>query len=950
MTTEEFEKIVKDWLATAKHPKTKRAYTEMVYQPMLELLAYLRANGFKTFIVSGGGIEFMRALAEQVYGIPPEQVVGSSGKTKFEMRDGKPVLVKLPEVNFVDDKDGKPIGIQTAHRPPSDRRVRQFRRRPADAAMDRRRRRRALLPLRPPHRRRARVGLRPRVAHRTARQGPRRSEGPRLDRREHEGRLGARVPFRVRGRRSTILIALGGLVGVGLLVWTIVRPPAKTEPSADPSKATTAGYVRNDRCVDCHQAQATAWASSHHAHAMAPASPTSVRGSFDDAELRHDGITSRFFRRDGKFVVHTDGPAGTPADFEVKFTFGVDPLQQYLVELDPGHVQALTIAWDTERRRWFDLLPDETPPLGDVLHWTGRYQSWNGMCASCHSTNVRKAYDAAADRYATTWSEINVSCQSCHGPGERHVAWAQNAASGDRGLVVDFRAGSEREIETCAPCHARRSELTAAPVPGNALYDDFLPALLTPDLYHADGQQLGEVYEYGSFRQSKMYQAGVRCTDCHDPHTATLRSDGDALCVRCHQTSPDTARFPGLPAKTYDSPAHHHHQASVACVDCHMPARNYMIVHARRDHAIRVPRPDLTVKLGTPNACASCHADREPQWAADAIARWYPARPQDTHYGEILAAGRAGGPDAEAALAKLVAAPSEPGIVRATAANLLGRYGASSVGVSVAATRDPDPAVRTAAAGSLLRVPAEGRSPLVAPLLSDPVRAVRIEAARVLASVPADRVDASLRRAFDAATAELVAAQQVSLDMPGSHLNLAVLHESRGDGAAAEGAYRHALRLDPDFTPARLNLSRLLNGLGRNADAERVLADGLARVPAQGELAYSLGLLLAEEQRLAEAAEMLGRAADLLPGRARARYNHALALQQLGRRDDAERAFVQAHAIDPADPGIVYALTVLYVQGGAWPKALASAERLAAMAPDDPQVQAFVADVRRRGR
>jgi phosphoserine phosphatase len=112
MTTEEFEQIVKDWLATAKHPTTQRPYTEMVYQPMLELLAYLRANGFKTFIVSGGGIEFMRPWAERVYGIPPEQVVGSSIKTKYEVRDGRPVLARLPELNFIDDKEGKPVGIQ----------------------------------------------------------------------------------------------------------------------------------------------------------------------------------------------------------------------------------------------------------------------------------------------------------------------------------------------------------------------------------------------------------------------------------------------------------------------------------------------------------------------------------------------------------------------------------------------------------------------------------------------------------------------------------------------------------------------------------------------------------------------------------------------------------------------------------------------------------------------
>ena len=111
MTTAEFEKIVADWIATAKHPKFKRPYTECIYQPMVELLAYLRANGFKTFIVSGGGIEFMRPWTEKVYGVPPEQVVGSSIKTKYEMRDGKPVLMRLPEMNFIDDKAGKPVGI-----------------------------------------------------------------------------------------------------------------------------------------------------------------------------------------------------------------------------------------------------------------------------------------------------------------------------------------------------------------------------------------------------------------------------------------------------------------------------------------------------------------------------------------------------------------------------------------------------------------------------------------------------------------------------------------------------------------------------------------------------------------------------------------------------------------------------------------------------------------------
>lgn len=717
------------------------------------------------------------------------------------------------------------------------------------------------------------------------------------------------------------------------------------------------GYASNDLCVQCHPAQAKDWTASHHFHAMAAPTDETVLGDFTGVSFERDGVTSRFFRRDGKFVVQTDGTDGQLADFDVAYTFGVHPLQQYLIEQPQGWLQALTIAWDTERRRWFHLYPDEKTPPGDVLHWTGRYQSWNGMCASCHSTDVRKNYDASTDRYRTTWSEINVSCQSCHGPGERHVAWAKSPA-GQRAAsdgLVDLHGTASVEVDVCAPCHARRSELTAGPVPGEPLYDNYLPAVLTAELYHADGQQLDEVYEYGSFRQSRMYQAGVRCSDCHDPHRLTLAADGNALCVRCHQDAPDTARFPGLHAKSYDSPAHHFHPPSspgARCVGCHMPVKNYMEIDARRDHSFRIPRPDLTVKIGTPNACTGCHGDRTAEWAADTVARWSgPGRRHDAHYGEVIAAGRSGRPGAEESLARLAEDSAQPAIVRATALDLLGRYGSGSVPASLAGTRDPDPAVRTAAVASLERVPQDQRVPLVAPLLGDPVRAVRIEAARVLSSTPPDRIEPSQRRAYETALREFIAAQDISLDMPGAHLNLAVVYENQRKSTLAEQHYRTALRLDPDFTPARLNLSRLLNGLGRNAEAEGVLKDGLVRVPDQGELHYSLGLLLGEQQeRLAEAAAALGRAADLMPDRARVRYNHALALQHIGRRAEAEAAFRKAQALDPEDSAIAYALTVLYVQGNEWSRARAAAEKLAALAPADPQVQALIERIRERSR
>ena len=196
-------------------------------------------------------------------------------------------------------------------------------------------------------------------------------------------------------------LLFGGLAVSMALAWPWLR-----------RQDTHAEYVRNAVCIECHEAAAKDWAASHHYQAMAPANDATVLGDFSGTEFARDGVVSRFLHRDGKFVVHTDGSDGTLADFDVAYTFGVRPLQQYLIAQPGGRLQGLTIAWDTERRRWFHLYPDEKTPPGDVLHWTGRYQSWNAMCAPCHSTNLQKNYDARADRYVTTWSEINVSCQS----------------------------------------------------------------------------------------------------------------------------------------------------------------------------------------------------------------------------------------------------------------------------------------------------------------------------------------------------------------------------------------------------------------------------------------------------------------------------------------------------------------------------------------------------------
>ena len=749
----------------------------------------------------------------------------------------------------------------------------------------------------------------------------------------------ATAPPSRRSRRWWVAAALLLAVAAAVGLWSVRSPAPATIPAAPLAAAPPeAGYVDNASCLQCHQAQATSWAGSHHAKAMAPATPQTVRGDFGNTQFRHQGITTRFFRRDGKFFVHTDGPDGRMADFEVKYSFGVEPLQQYLIETEGGRLQPLQIAWNTREGKWFHLLPHEKAPPGDVLHWSGRYQTANTMCIACHTTGFDKRYDAQADRFDSRWLEVNVSCQSCHGPGSRHVEWARapGAASAPRGLLADLKTPG-KQVEVCAACHSRRTELSAAPVPGQPHLDHYLPSLLREGLYHADGQQLDEVFVVGSFRQSRMYRMGVSCTHCHDPHSASPKLQGNALCTQCHQPQPNPA-FPGA-AGRYDTPQHHHHAESSAgarCTACHMPAKNYMIVQPRPDHSLRIPRPDLSVALGTPNACSSCHADKPAQWAADAVTRWFGTPKRPPHYGEVFAAARRGAPEATQALAAIAADAALPPIVRATALEHL-RGATAGVNERMTAARDADAEVRAAAAASLDDVDAALRVPTLAPLLRDPVLAVRIAAARSLAALPHEQFDAPTRRAFDAALAEYVAAQKVALDMPGPNLNLGVLYARTGRDAEAEAAYHAALKIDPDFTPARANLAQFYAERSRPQDAEQVLREGLQRQPGIGELQYSLGLLLAEQQRLPEAADALDKAAKLLPQRARVHYNLGLARQQLGQPKPAEAALRKARELAPADPAVAYALAVFYAHQGRRADALREAEALQQLQPGNPQ-------------
>lgn len=734
-----------------------------------------------------------------------------------------------------------------------------------------------------------------------------------------------------------------------------------------PAASIPAGFVGAAVCLDCHEDVADRWSGSHHDLAMQPADAATVLGDFDNARFDYAGITSSFNRRNDRYYVETDGQDGRLREFEIAYTFGADPLQQYLIEFADGRLQALSIAWDTRPvetggQRWFHLYPDEQVDHADELHWTRLSQNWNYMCADCHSTGYRKNYDPKDNRYAASWTDIDVACEACHGPGSRHVGQAESGEFTDgSGLVVSYskpgrrwvresgesnarlegQHGADIQVEACGRCHARRAPLRADYAHGAPLTDSYVPARLGEPLYFPDGQIRDEVYVYGSFLQSKMYAAGVVCTDCHEPHSLTLRAEGDGLCAQCHAP------------EVYATADHHRHEtndAAPVCVDCHMPSRNYMVVDGRRDHSFRVPRPDLSEQLGVTDACDACHDDRPDGWSATAVHEWLgrDASGYQT-FAATFRAAETGRADAADGLKSLLASDDQPAIVTATALRHLASYpDPAGIRLAADALADPDPLVRLGALDALEPLPVPSRQALLMPLLDDPILSVRTEAARQLAGLDPAQMAPPDRQRLQTILAEYVAIQKHNADRPEAWLNLGILYAEAGQPEAAEKQFRAALRLQGTFEPAYVNLADLYRSQGNETGAETVLREGLEVVPDSSALNHSMGLLTVRTAGAGAALPWLERAANLAPENTRYQYVLAVALHHQGQKSEALAVLDQAHTRRPADAGVLQALAVYHRDSGNNEDAMEYALKWRSLAPGDPQAAALVEELSAR--
>lgn len=602
---------------------------------------------------------------------------------------------------------------------------------------------------------------------------------------------------------------------------------------------TAPEYVGSEACSDCHEDAARAWTGSHHALAWTQATPDTVVADFDGTEFSHKGTLTRFRIENGKYFAKVTESDGTTTDYPIHSVVGIEPLQQYLIETEPGRLQSFDVVWDTEKKQWYHLYPDQDLPPGDGLHWTGVYKNWNSRCAECHATDFERNFGARSGTYRSTQAEIGVGCEACHGPGSAHLAWANGDGltqmpPGLSELGFSERLDPENSnawIEQCAGCHSRREALEGGnPLPGTPFAQAYNLALLRPGLYQADGQIEDEVYVYGSFLQSRMFNRGVGCMNCHEPHAAKLKAEGNAVCVQCHSPAgnPD---FPTLPKAVFDSPEHHFHPEGsdgALCKNCHMPERVYMGVDGRRDHSFRVPRPDLGRETSSSDACTDCHVGQTRDWAAAQIETWYPDSVRGPHYGQVLAHGRSDPIDAAGSLQELALDREQPGIVRATALYLLPQGDPEAMRSLLS---DPDPLVRANAARFQGGLAPQEQAARLFPLLTDPMRSVRIAAAREMLTVDPGQLRPSQAAVVGEAMGEWQRSLGTRLDFPETHLVMGGIALNFRDVQNATGAFRKAVELDPQRVEAWSMLIRLAEATQGRPAAVNVLNEALEFVP-----------------------------------------------------------------------------------------------------------------------
>ena len=714
-------------------------------------------------------------------------------------------------------------------------------------------------------------------------------------------------------RRAFHVLFLAILAAAFTLLFYPKDRPQPLLIGSDLKSVSSSPSIEAQNCVKCHAEEVEDWKQSQHAianrlfdkktdlTAFRPSRTFTANGTETILRARYETASILVKQSDGKKAVH-----------QPEAVIGVTPLVQYLVAFPGGRLQALNLAFDPNKKDWFDAQALDQRRPEDWSYWQNRGMNWNSQCAFCHMTNLRKGYDLKADTYHTNWDAMGISCSQCHGSMEKHVAAPKDKAFFNKMSV-------QQTMENCASCHARREELTGNFHAGENFADHYRLSL--PDLsglYHPDGQVKEEDFEFGSFSMSRMGHKGITCLDCHNPHSGKLKApvENNVLCITCHQ--PPGQRG----AVLIDLATHTHHKAGTPgdlCVDCHMPETRYMVRDPRRDHGFTIPDPVLTKELGIPNSCNRCHSDKSADWAIKFTTKWYGNKMERRSRQRARLISRAEKDDGTVGPELLAMAKSEEiAAWRSVLVSLLSSW------ISQSDTRaflekslkDESPLVRSAAVRALSN--ATDTAGLIKPLCDDPVRLVRLDAAWNLHEAR-DRTHVSYQ--------DLTDYLETISDQPAGALRQTqfALDEHRLDDALKWSA--KAAAWDATSGEAHQIHAFVLNAAGKRDAAIAELRNACDVDPRNAHHPYMLALLYGEIGQPDKVITQLKKALAIDPNFGRAWYNLGLAYAQKESLTDSIAALQQAEKLLPDNPQIPYARATVHARAGQVDEARKAATR-----------------------
>jgi tetratricopeptide (TPR) repeat protein len=741
----------------------------------------------------------------------------------------------------------------------------------------------------------------------------------------------------------------------------IVNATIAAANQSQPDAQVFATYAGSESCRECHAKEYQGWSLSHHGLAERSPKPALDRVAFEPSRsFKHGSQTSEVAAKDGIYTVTAVGLSGGPETHAVVRVIGDDPLRQFLVAaggsvsgpLSDGRMQTLEASYDPAKNEWFNVYGNEDRQPGEWGHWTGRGMTWNSQCASCHNTRLRKNYDESTDTYHTTMAERSVGCEACHGPMVDHIHWQRSQpttwpTTSKRAVAKDPTLPHftrDQIIGTCAGCHSRRVDLTGDFVPGDSYLDHYAPSMVdSTNTYYPDGQVNEEDYEFTAFMGSKMYAAGVRCIDCHEPHTGKTVVTGNMLCMKCHVGGGNYPKAPVINPATHSF--HLLTGAGGQCINCHMPQTVYMQRHSRHDHGFTIPDPVLTIKLGIPNACNRCHTDKDAAWAAVAVDKWYGPKMDRPSRSRALtiAVARSDGDAGKAGLIALLNDSTQSSYWKGVAARLLEPWAPSDPVVAqqlLAQLQNADPLVRMSAAKALRPVlpSMPTAKAAIQSLLTDPVRCVRIAAAELL------RAELDMT---SLAGTDLQRMMAHGADQPAGQLQAGTMILDRH--GSVDDAVKHlekAAAWDPRSAALQRELAVIYGSINRPDIALSHIQEACRLEPNNAEYQYMEGLAYSEVGQKDQTIQALERAIALDPQHARAWYNLGLARFDAGHPSEALQALAQARHADPSDPKAPYAAATIFLRLNRLTEARAAIQQALKAQPGYPPAMELLRSLR----